>query len=454
MRILIIAANALSKTSNNGKTYRSFIQTIGRENVAQFYTGSVEYPDEECCANFYRVTDFQVAKSILKFWEPVCNSHNALMRNVESAGFGRLKDSQTKAYIKKNAKYLSFARDFVWWLKRWDNKELDKWIRDFNPTHIFAILGNGVSLHRVARRISKAYNIPLSVYFTDDYILNDNSINWFQKLYFRRVRRCYAKTLEIANNVFVIGTKMKQAYEEVFKRNFGILINGISFKGKKNKRNLINSDEEIIISYIGGLHLNRWKSIVRLAQILTSIGEFKFNIRVFSVKPPELSILEAFKANSISYCGALTPEGVLEETQKSHIMLHVESFDKENRLYTQYSVSTKIPEYMSSMRGIIAFGPHEIASIEIFKDNKIGCVITDLDNDADIRLKLTQYIKSLNDLNLDFQYDFAKANFNQDYMQLKDLIEKHENFTPSLPPPHVKWLITSNIQLGGLLYAA
>lgn len=423
MRILIIAANALSKTSNNGKTYRSFIQAIDKSDVAQFYTGSNEYPDESCCLSFYRITDLQLFKGLLKFWRPISNSHKNLLESIENKGFGGLQTSKGVNTLKKQSKNLSYIRDFLWSSNKWDNKELNNWLKEFKPTHIFAVLGGSISLHKVARKISKRYNIPLSVYFTDDYVLNDNSTNVIQKLYFKRIRRGYNKTLKIADKAFVIGEKMKEAYEHFFNREFKILINGISFNdNEKNSRVSIVPNDTIIISYIGGLHLNRWKSIVKLAQILQQIKEYNFEIRVFCVSQPTSEIMSEFDKNNIHFCGKLTAEGVKEETRKSHIMLHVESFDEVNRVYTQYSISTKIPEYMSSMRGIIAYGPKEIASIRIFSDNGIGCAITDDDKDSDIIEKIKAYLDNYNSADFEGQYEFAKNNFNQKSMQLKNLL--------------------------------
>lgn len=423
MRILVIAANALSQTSNNGKTYRSFFITMDRADLAQFYTGRNEYPDEECCANYFRITDFQLAKGIIKFWKPISNTHNSLINIIKDRGFGGLKDSQKVETLKKKGKNLSFVRDFVWSTNKWDNKEFNNWIKEFNPTHIFAVLGNGISLHKVARKLSKRYNVPLSVYFTDDYVINDNSTNFVQKLYFNHTRRAYKKTLKVADKAFVIGEKMKKAYEHFFNRNFNILINGIHFdKTEKNSRIYISQKKSVIISYIGGIHLNRWETIVKLAKIVRQILEYKFDFRVFCVSQPGKDIMSEFEKYDIRYCGKLTEDGVKEETRNSHIMLHVESFDQINRLYTRYSVSTKIPEYMSSMRGIIAYGPHEIASIQIFSDNNIGCVITDLNNDSEIKEKIKKYLDNYNIIDLEKQYEFAENNFNQDNMQLKNLL--------------------------------
>lgn len=417
-RILIVSANALSKTANNGKTYRSFLANISSNDIAQFYTGTNEYPDNKVCIHYYRVTDIQMLFGFLLPWKKIKNSHSELIRSIGNKSPNQVEISKGFKKIRDISKNFSYLRELVWVTNKWDNKEFDTWIKEFNPTHIFAVLGNGPALHKVARKLSKKYNIPLSVYFTDDYVLNIGKRNIIDRLYHKHVLRTYKKTLSICKQAFVIGDKMKKAYSDFFGINFGVLVNGISFDKPKPSRIEITKESTVIISYIGGIHLNRWKSIVKLAQILNQIDEYQFEIRVFCVQRPEEEILEIFKTYGINYCGALTPEGVMEETNKSHIMLHVESFDESNRVATHYSISTKIPEYMSSMRGIIAFGPHEIASIEIFEKNNIGCAITDLDSELEMSEKIKDYIERYNSLDLDYQYEFARKKFDRKKMQL------------------------------------
>ena len=55
----------------------------------------------------------------------------------------------------------------------------------------------------------------------------------------------------------------------------------------------------------------------------------------------------------------------MEETD---VLVHVESFDAYCKAKTSLSISTKIPEYLSSKRLILAIGPDDIASMEYLKN--------------------------------------------------------------------------------------
>jgi glycosyltransferase involved in cell wall biosynthesis len=57
------------------------------------------------------------------------------------------------------------------------------------------------------------------------------------------------------------------------------------------------------------------------------------------------------------------------------VLLHVEAFDDTVRAYTRLSLSTKIPQYMSSGRPILAYGPGELASCRYIADCDCGRVV-------------------------------------------------------------------------------
>lgn len=425
MRVLIIASNSLSKTQSNGKTVASFFKSQRITDIAQLYFGTNENPDLSICNNYYRITEIDVIKSILNFSFKTTNTHTSLLANL-----GQNKDGKIVSSLKKHNQTLSVFRDMLWSFNTWDSIELNDWIKAFKPNVIFSVLGMGTFAHRIVRKLSERYNIPYFCYFTDDYVINDTSTNLLQRIQYMSTCQSYKKTINKAAKCYVIGEDMRKDYTKLYKRPFGTLVNSIDFSKFKNLTTpVIDRSKEIIISFIGGIHLNRWKSIVQLGEIVQEINkEHDLNIRihVFTVKKPEKEELVSFANAGIYYKGALKYQGVLSQIEKSHFLLHVESFDKKNRLYTKYSVSTKIPEYLASKRGIIAYGPNEIASIKIFSKHNFGCCLTDLDSKSMIKSKLLNTIDNYASTDFIRAYNYAYANFNQDSVSkslIDDLLE-------------------------------
>ena len=75
MRILVISNNSFSKTENNGKTLCSIFSGFEPNELAQLYFGVGEEPNEEFCSNYYRVTEFDILKSIYSRSHTTVNTH-------------------------------------------------------------------------------------------------------------------------------------------------------------------------------------------------------------------------------------------------------------------------------------------------------------------------------------------------------------------------------------------
>lgn len=425
MRVLVISNNALSSVLNNGKTVSSFLRNLDSENVANLYFGTNELPDIKNFKYYYRITELDIFKSISSFSFAAKNTHSTLCKSLISTNFSsKKKESMMLSFIKRHGATFAVFRELLWRLNTWKTKELYRWISDFRPDVIFSILGNSLFTHVISRTISNDFNLPLNVYFTDDYVLNDRSSNFFQKIHFRNTQKEYYKTLSQAKKAFVIGSKMKLEYERVFRRKFGVLVNGIDLKkfSQIKPKSFSFNDKTFIISYIGGLHLNRWKSISFIAKLANQIKDLRVVFKVYSVSVPSAEILNSFKESGVIFGGSLDSDGVFNELIDSHCLLHAESFDENYRVYTKYSISTKIPEYVACRRGIIAIGPSDVASIEFFKRFNIGCVITESDNEDSIKCKLLQYVMHYNDIEFDYQFKIAEKYFDQEKMQLNNLL--------------------------------
>jgi glycosyltransferase involved in cell wall biosynthesis len=86
--------------------------------------------------------------------------------------------------------------------------------------------------------------------------------------------------------------------------------------------------------------------------------------------------------------------------RRANVLVHVESFGSAERQYTRLSVSTKIPQYMSAGRPILAYGPGDVASCQYVQDSSSGVVVGRQDRqdltdalrrlcaDADLRARL------------------------------------------------------------------
>jgi hypothetical protein len=417
MKILVVANNSFSKTENNGKTLCSIFSGFAPEKLAQLYFGVGEAHNEEFCKHYYRVTEIDILKSIYGRTFTTTNSHSELIYNLKN----NIRRKESWYYRKIFSKRMRLVREYLWRTKIWDTPELRDWVEGFKPDAIFAMLGSNIYAHTISILLAERYNIPLFIYFTDDYVINSTAKSIVDRVHYRWLRSKYKETVSKAYMSYAIGKKMQQDYSQLFSKPFGILGNSIDMdKYSHLQPKTIEKGESIIISYIGAIHSNRWKTIAALGEIVKEINlkydYSKIEIKVFSPTEPRKRAMAAFAKSGVEFCGTLDSTGVLNQMEKSHFLLHVESFDKRNRTYVRYSVSTKISEYLSSSRVVLAYGPHEVASMQLLMDNSLGCCLTDLDSKEEIINKICAAIENYNNYDYTSSKQFVLNNYSKDIM--------------------------------------
>ena len=131
--------------------------------------------------------------------------------------------------------------------------------------------------------------------------------------------------------------------------------------------------------------MGRDATLIRLAKILKNLSKkIKREIRfsVYSVQAPQVKLLRRFKSVGIDYCGSLQSHELARRLTQADFLIHAESFERRYVELTRLSISTKLPEYLSSGTCLLACGPAELASIRLVKDNCLGVTVTDLEDEA------------------------------------------------------------------------
>ena len=76
-----------------------------------------------------------------------------------------------------------------------------------------------------------------------------------------------------------------------------------------------------------------------------------------------------------AFMGGASASEIADIYADADILLHVESFDKKSIASTKYSFSTKIPEYLSAGKCVLAVGPSEVASLGYLSE--CACAVSD-----------------------------------------------------------------------------
>ena len=401
MKILIVSANGFSKILNNGKTLESMFRCFVPSELCQLITRPQLQIDTDFCSSIYSVTEIDILRRFL-----------GKSKNV--GGELSITDIKEQIHIydkrhRHNVKIPQIIRELIWQTNIWKTKKLKNWIKKENPDLIFLVGGGYKFLHSIGKFVAKLQTIPIALFYTDDYLIFPLKKGFLGKWSKMRMERDYKKIISKSIIRFAIGEMMCMNYSEYFGMKFYPIMNSAP---KKNYSDNNLSQDTFTLSYFGGLHLNRWKMIARIAKLLP------LNIRILVYTASDISkeIKNRFDQANVRIMGCVTGEELDKAIENSNILLHVESDEKNYRALTRLSVSTKIPEYLMAGRPIIGFGPQDVASMHVLSDNKVGISVDSELSDEQIKdileIKLNDipYLKALGKK----AYNFAVNNFDGD----------------------------------------
>lgn len=366
-RILIISANPLSTTSNNGKTVASIFETYPRELLAQLYFSDM-VPDSGICDNYYKISDMDMLKSRLSPKKGVCG---ACIRKMNINEQNMEEPKNHRVMVRKN-NFTRLLREFVW-NKNWRTDELISWLDSFKPELVFFVAGDGVFSYKIAFYVIGRYQTKSAIYITDDYILPrvTFSVFWWIRRFW--IYRYMKRGINGADVFLTISPLMQEKYEAVFGRQSYVAANMPGFLVHKDF--CAAEEDNIIMVYAGGLHLNRDKTLLVLADAIARLNREaicgrKIILEIYSnQRLAEKQKKDMESSGYCVFCGGIGPNELAGRLQQADFLIHVESFRYKNVCDTRLSLSTKIPEYMSAGKPIIAIGPSHIASMKYL----LGC---------------------------------------------------------------------------------
>lgn len=352
--------------TNNGKTLASFFDEYPSDNIAQLYFND-EMPKNKTCKNFFRIRDKDIILYILKKVDICGNKINYRTIAVED-------NSQNNKFIQriKNYNLSRIMRELLWKTDTWKTQPLNKWLCEFYPDIIFFCAGDSAFAYDITNYIQEKFKTKLIVYITDDYVLPRKTISllwWLRRNYLLKKMKDIIQRCEL---FITISLKMQNEYKRLFEKDSILAANAT----ESMKDNSIHVDDKTNLNliYAGGFHYRRYETLNLLAHALKRYNDDcrnkrKVFLKIYSIQEPSNRILQLLNVEGASkFCGKLNSEQLKEVLNKCDVPVHVESFNRKAIESTRLSISTKIPEYLSLGKPIVAIGPPQIASIEYLKD--------------------------------------------------------------------------------------
>lgn len=225
--------------------------------------------------------------------------------------------------------------------------------------------GNSIRALLLLSLIKILLNIPILVHYFD---------NW------REVGRYSIKNilLKIISGkkemALVISDEMGLHYKEKYKGDYITLMVGTSNNVLKMSSESLN---EIVFLYAGGFHLGRVNALLEIEKEILSIKSYNVKLIIATFSNDYKQFHDQFNSNITHFYVDIPHEKVDELYRTAQVLLFVEPAPEDKMTFLKYSMSTKIPEYLSSGIPILCYAHSDIAPTSYFKRTQSAFVVTD-----------------------------------------------------------------------------
>ncbi|MFV0181050.1 glycosyltransferase [Empedobacter falsenii] len=380
-RILLISGEAWRNESNGGNVLTNLFESFTDDyEFAQIYTNPA-LPSNNICFNYFHLSEAEMIRSVVKK-----RSFGKILVQEQLKAKVKTTDVLTNnkfRFIKKfflNTAY--FVQDLLWRSSKWKSLELERFIKEYNPDIIFAPMYYGIHLHRLDRYVAELTNKKLVSYVSDDHLtykhFSLSPFFWINRVI---LRANVKKTSKYYSLLYTMTQEQLNEYQPVLKVPMKVLKKAGDFEIKPVYN--YSKEKPITLFYGGNLIYNRYKTLARLAEVIKQLNQEKLNFQLIIATQTPITDKINQLLNDGKNCiivGKLNSSQMQDYYQSSDIVLHVESFDLQQKLVTRLSFSTKIIDLLSTGRCVIAICWKESSPYKYLKSEDAAICINNLNS--------------------------------------------------------------------------
>lgn len=367
-RVLVLSAASLSREGATGITLSNLFQGWPHEKLAQIF-GERTPPDPSICVNSYPFFSNRI---------PIVRVMKSLRARIANAGQGPQKSADSRHGIAGGAAKSSAVASFADAVPFRLPQDLIEWTAQFDPQVIYSPLGS-IRMMSAALQLSKRFGIPIVPHFMDDWpsTVYANGAQYFP---LRRILRNMLRNVLLrAPFGLTICEDMSKEYACRHGMRFEAFMNCVDLPEQSEASTRCANDQMVVFGYVGGLHLNRWKSLLDVTAALQAAkdGGSAVRLDIFAPEADIQTYRDKFDGFTVvRNMGSLGYSDVREKLREYDVLVHVESFLPADSRYTRLSISTKIPQYMAAQVPILAYGPDMLSSIAYVVRSGAGLAAT------------------------------------------------------------------------------
>ncbi len=373
-KVLVVGINAW-REDGTAHTLMDIFRCWDPENVALVYTRA-DLPNTEVCHKYFQISESQVLRSVLKPWMKV----GRIVENTQSKDAAEIQEEHARyaSAHKKSSSLLPLLREMVWKLGRWKTPALRKFVEDFNPDIIFVPIYPTVYMGWIQKYIIKLTGKPTVCYLADDNYSYDSCNGLLSYLHRCWLRQTVGPLARGCKQMFVIVDKEKEDTDSRFGTNSVILTKSLDFTSKSYQPHTPNSPLKFV--YTGSMIIGRDKTLAMLADTINKAneetGSIKAELYIYSQTEPKEDVLSRINRGKSHFCGQISRDEVLKVQQEADVVVFAEALSGKESNAAKLSFSTKITDYLSNGKCILAIGKKDIAPIDYFRRNDSALIAT------------------------------------------------------------------------------
>lgn len=364
-KVLIIDVNAWREDAAS-HTLLDIFRCWDPEKLALIYSSS-ELPNTRHCNKYFQIGENQMIRSVFNPFMKVGQIvHNTSKWDDKNAVAER---SRTAKAHSTHAKWLRLAREVVWKLGQWKTSALKKFITDFNPDIIFVPVFPYAYMGRIQQYVVKLTNKPTICYLSDDNYSYDSCQNVYDYIQRFWTRQYVGPLARKSNQMFVIVDKEKEDTDTRFGTDSVILTKSIDFTGMGYEHKQSNLPLKFI--YTGSMAIGRDKTLCLVADAINKVNTdgVKAELYIYSQTTPSKEVLFHINKGGAHFCGSVPHQEVKRIQREADVVVFAESLEGKEANVAKLSFSTKITDYISNGKCVLAIGKDYIAPIDYFQRN-------------------------------------------------------------------------------------
>ena len=378
-KVLIVSASPLDINNGNMSTLCNYFEDYDSVRLAQIYC-TAEIPNTNSCKKFFLVSHLSIVRKLFKWNTVIGQEIKVAKNNCNITESDVKKENSIGGFIRSHRSVVyRYILDFLWDLGLWKNKNLRKFIKDFNPDVIWCESYPSKCIHQLGMYVSKVSEKP-SVLFLQDEVYNYvPGMDISSKLRRLFIRSAVKKHIKMSNSCFVASPLMKDVYDKEFGINSIFIAK--SFKCNELPPVATKVHNPIRIVYLGNVVYGRIFTLLKIAEALKELNNegIKYELSIYTGQYINDEDKEFFSSvPGVILMEPVPYDKVPEVMSNNDVLLFVESFDPHHKYDAHLSFSTKITEYLRSGRCIMAIGPDDIAPLMYFKENDAAICVNDV----------------------------------------------------------------------------